>query len=73
MPLRTLLQDTLYFVLLLLVWSLLYLKLAGKLNEPAFSEDGSYRLPAHFHNAASRVENAPHPLAKMKRAPLRGS
>jgi hypothetical protein len=30
LPFRTLLQDVLYFVLLYLVWSLLYLQLAGK-------------------------------------------
>ena len=35
----------------------------GKLTELAFSEDGTYGLLAHFHNSASRVENAPHPLA----------
>jgi hypothetical protein len=35
LPLRNLLQDGLYFVLLYLVWSLLYLQLAGRTLAPA--------------------------------------
>ena len=39
------------------------LEYRGKLTELAFSEEGTYRLLEQFTNAASRIENAPHPLA----------